>query len=78
MLKRLPLILGSLAGLAGLLTLGPVAVAVLLLRSSSDAHGPTLGAHILIGAVVIAVTALAALAGWTLGRLVRRLLHKGA
>ncbi|MFN3389001.1 MAG: hypothetical protein ACK40O_08710 [Allosphingosinicella sp.] len=76
MLRRLPLILAALAGLAALLTLGPVAVAVLLLRSSSDAHGPTLGAHILIALVVVALTAAASLAGWALGRLLLRLARR--
>ena len=76
MSKRLPLILATVAGLAAFLTLGPVAAAVLLLRSSSDAHGPALGAHILIVLIVAAVTALAALAGWALGRLLLRLLSR--
>lgn len=73
MRRRLPFILAALAGLAALLALGPVAVAVLLLRSSSDAEGPTLGAHILIAAVVLAIVAAASLAGGALGRLLLRL-----
>ena len=73
MLRRLPLVLALLAGLAAFLTLGPVAAAVLLLRSTSDAQGPTLGAHILIALIFLAVTALAAFAGWGVGRLLQRL-----
>lgn len=73
MLRRLPLTLAVLAGLAAFLTLGPIAAAVLLLRSSSDAQGPTVGVHILIALVVLAVTAFAAFAGRELGRLLQRL-----
>lgn len=76
MLRRLPLILAALAGAAALLTLGPVAVAVLVLRSSSDSHGPGPGAHVVIALAVIAVTGLAALAGWAFGRLVLRLARR--
>ena len=77
MLRRLPLILAALAGAAALLTLGPVAVAVLVLRSSSDSHGPSTGAHVVIAVAVVAVTGLAALAGWAIGRLVQRLWRRG-
>lgn len=77
MLRRLPIILGAVAALAALLTLGPVAVAVALLRSSSDAQGPTLAAQILIGALVLAVVLLAGAAAWGLTHLVLRLLRRG-
>jgi hypothetical protein len=77
MLRRLPLILGLIASAASLLLLGPIAVAVLLLRSSSDAQGPTLGAHLLIGLVVLALTVLAGLAAWATTRFVMRLLQRG-
>jgi hypothetical protein len=77
MLRRLPLILGLLAAAASLLLLGPIAVAVLLLRSSSDAQGPALGAHLLIGLVVLTLTASAGLAGWALTRFVIRILRRG-
>jgi len=76
MLRRLPLILGLVASAATLLLLGPIAVAVLLLRSSSDAQGPTLGAHLVIGFVLLALTALAGLAAWALTRLIVRLARK--
>ena len=73
MLRRLPLILGAVAAAAVLLLVGPVAVAVLMLRSSSDAQGPTLAAHLIIGAVVLGIAALAGLAAWALTRLALRL-----
>jgi hypothetical protein len=77
MLRRLPLILGSAAAVGALLLVGPVAVAVALLRSSSDAQGPGLEAQILIGALVLAVAALAGTAAWALTRLVLRLFRRG-
>jgi hypothetical protein len=73
MLRRLPVVLGAIAALAALLALGPVAVAVALLRSSPDAQGPALAAQILIGIAVAAVAALAGAATWGLTRLVLRL-----
>jgi hypothetical protein len=77
MIRRLPVILGALAAFATLLLVGPVAVAVVLLRSSSDAQGPGLGAHILIAFLVLAVTALAGAALWGLTHLVLRLFRGG-
>lgn len=77
MARRLPLILGSLASLAALLLLGPVAVAVALMRSSPGAQGPDVAARILIAALVLAVAALAGAAVWGLTRLVLRLLRRG-
>ncbi|MGZ8285237.1 MAG: hypothetical protein ACXW27_13075 [Allosphingosinicella sp.] len=78
MARRLPLILGALAALAALLAVGPVAVAVALLRSSSDAQGPTLAAQIFIGILVLVLTALAGAAVWGLTHLVLRLLRRGS
>ena len=75
MLRHLPLILGSLAALAALLLLGPVAVAVVLLRSSSDAVGPSLGAYIVIALLVLGLAAAAFLLAFGLGRLLLRLLR---
>jgi uncharacterized membrane protein YphA (DoxX/SURF4 family) len=66
MLRRLPLVVGALAALAALVLAGPVAVAVALLRSSSDAQGPDLAAQIFIAVLVLAVVALAGLAAWGL------------
>jgi hypothetical protein len=77
MVRRLPLILGAIAALAALLVFGPVAVAVALLRSSSDVRGPTLAVQVLIALVVLAVVALAGFAAWGLTRLVLRLLDRG-
>lgn len=77
MARRLPLILGSLAALAALLLVGPVAVAVALMRSSSGSQGPDLAAQILIAALVLALAALAGAAVWGLTRLVLRLLRRG-
>ena len=73
MLRRLPAILGTLAAAAALLLLGPVAVAVALLRSSSDSHGPSLAAQLLIAAFVLAIAALAGGAAWGLTRFLIRL-----
>ena len=77
MLRALPLVAGIAAGLAALLAVGPVAIAVALLRSSPDAEGPTLAAQLFIAAMVVAVTALAGFAGWGLARLLVRLLRRG-
>ena len=63
MLRRLPRILGWVAALATLLLVGPVAVAVMLLRSSTDAEGPHVAAQIFIALLVLALVALAGLAG---------------
>ena len=77
MVRRLPLILGTVAGLAVLLVAGPVALAVALLRSSPDAQGPSLAAQLLIAALVLAAAAIAGAAVWGLTRLVLRLLRRG-
>ena len=77
MLRRLPLIVGLLAAGAALVLLGPVAVAVALLRSSSDAQGPTPAAQLLIAALVVALVAAAGFGAWGLARLVLRLLGRG-
>ncbi|MFN3945846.1 MAG: hypothetical protein ACK4K7_13055 [Allosphingosinicella sp.] len=73
MLRRLPLAFAVAGFLAALLLLGPIGVAVGVLRSSSDAHGPSLGAQLLIAAIVIGFCALAGGLSWLLGRLVLRL-----
>jgi small neutral amino acid transporter SnatA (MarC family) len=76
MLRRLPLLLGLVAAAATLLLVGPVAVAVALLRSSSDAQGPTLAAQIFIAALVLVLAAAAGFGIWALARLVQRLLGR--
>jgi hypothetical protein len=76
MLRRLPLVLGAVAGLAALLLVAPVGVAVALLRSSADSQAPDLAAQILIGLLVLAVAALAGAAVWGLTHLVLRLLRR--
>ena len=76
MLRRLPLIAGAIAGLAALLLVGPVALAVALLRSSPGADGPTPAARLFIAVLAVAAVALAALAGWGLGRLALRLFRR--
>ena len=73
MVRRLPLILGAVAALAALLAVGPVALAVALLRSSPEAQGPGLAARIFILMLVLAAAALAGAAVWGLTRLVLRL-----
>lgn len=77
MVRRLPVILGAIAALAALLVVGPVAVAVALLRSSSDAEGPSLAAQIFIGGLVLAVAFFAGAAAWGLTRLLLRLFRRG-
>jgi len=54
---RLAAALGALAVLLGL---GPIAVAVLMLRCCDDAHGPDAGAWALIAAVLLLLMAAAA------------------
>lgn len=76
MVRRLPLVFGIVAALATLLIVGPVAVAVALLRSSSDAQGPSLAAQILIAVLVLALAAFAGGIAWGLTRLVLRLLGR--
>lgn len=77
MLRRLPLILGGVAALAAVLVVGPVALAVALMRSSPESQGPDLAAQVFIGLLVLAVAALAGAAVWGLARLVLRLLGRG-
>ncbi|HEX8572854.1 MAG TPA: hypothetical protein VF759_08890 [Allosphingosinicella sp.] len=77
MIRRLPLILGILAAGSTLVLVGPVAVAVALLRSSSDSQGPTLAAQLFIAAFVLALVAAAGFGAWGLARLVLRLLGRG-
>lgn len=77
MLRRLPLILGIAVTLAVLLLIGPVAIAVALMRSSPEAPGPDLAAQFFIAALVLAAAAFAGLAAGWLARLVTRLLRRG-
>ena len=76
MLRRLPIILGAVAALAALLLAAPVAVAVALLRSSSDAQGPSLAAQIFIAMLALGIASIAGLAGWGIGKLVLGLLRR--
>ena len=67
----------ALAGaVAALLFLGPIGVAVVMLRCCSDSTGPTLGAWIVLGVLLLVVVGLAALAAGFLAWLVRRLLAR--
>lgn len=77
MQRRLPLIVGGLVALAALLLVGPVALAVALMRSSPEARGPDLAAQIFIGLLALALVALAGLAAWGLTRLLIRLVRGG-
>ena len=77
MLRRLPLVTGLLAALAALAAVGPVALAVALLRSSPEAQGPTLAAQLFISAVAAALVALAGVAAWGAARLLLRLFGGG-
>ena len=76
-MRRLPLLLGLLAAAAVLLLVGPVAIAMTLLRSSPGSPGPDLAAQIFILAFVLALAAAAAAIAWGLARLVLRLLGRG-
>ena len=72
-MNRLPLVLGVLAALAAFLLVAPVAVAVALLRSSSDSEGPSVAAQFFITGLVVAIVAGAGLGAWAISRfLVRR------
>ena len=73
MIRRLPVILGIAAGLAALLVLGPIAAAVVLLRSSSDAVGPGLGVQLLLGGFVLLIAGAVGLGVAGLVRLLLRL-----
>lgn len=77
MLRRLPLIVGGLAALAALLLVGPVALAVALMRSSPEARGPDLAAQVFIAFLALAIVALAGFAAWGLTRLLVRLFRGG-
>ena len=76
MLRRLPLILGVLAALAALVLIGPVAVAMAMLRSSPEAQGPGLAAQILLALLVLVLTALAGFLVWGATRLILRALAR--
>lgn len=73
MKSRLPRILGIAAGAATLLVVGPVALAMALLRSSPEAEGPTLAARIFIALFVLVLTLAAGFAAAGLTRLALRL-----
>ena len=75
MLRRLPLIAGIVVAVTVLLVLGPIALAAALLRSSPEAEGASLAAKLLIASLVLAITALTALAAWWLTRLILRRLR---
>ena len=77
MLRRLPVVAGLLAALAALVLVGPVALAVALLRSSPEAQGPAVAAQLFIAAIAAALVALAGVAAWGLARLLLRLLGGG-
>ena len=78
MLRRLPLVLGIVAALATLMVVGPVGVAVALMRSSPDSSGPDLAAQVFIALLVLAAAAVAGLGVWGLARLLLRLARRGA
>ena len=61
-----------LAALAAFLLVAPVAVAVALLRSSSDSEGPSVVAQIFIAGLVVVIVAAAGLAAWAISRFIAR------
>ncbi len=72
-MRHLPIIFAAIASLLTLLLVAPVAIAVALLRSSSDAQGPSLVAQISIALMVVALVSGAGLLVWRVTRfLVRR------
>ena len=75
--SRLPLVLGIVASAAVVVLLGPIAAAVVLLRSTTDAVGPGMGVQIFIAVLVLAFAAAGGFAVWAATRLVLRLLGRG-
>ncbi len=76
MLRRLPLIAGLVCAAGALLVVGPVALAVALLRSSPGASGPHPAALLLLAALALAAAALAGVVGWGVAKLLVRLLGR--
>jgi hypothetical protein len=62
----------AVLGAVALLTLGPVTVAVLMLRCCSDSTGPGWGAWSLLLGLLALLVAVAAAAGGVVGSLIRR------
>jgi hypothetical protein len=69
-----------IGGVLAIFYLVPVAFAVLILRSTSDSHGASTGAWVVIWIVVALVVLAAAALGGALvalaGRLIRRIRHR--
>ena len=63
-------------GLAALLLLGPVTVAVLLLRCCDDSTGPSLWAWALLIGLLLCLTMAAAAIGGAAAALLRRLVER--
>jgi hypothetical protein len=76
--SRLPAILGWIAGLAMLLFLGPIGLAVALLRSGPEAAGADPAAKIFIALLVLVASALTGLAAYVLARLASRLFRRAS
>ena len=74
--RRLPRLLGLAAGLLALLLIGPVALAVALMRSSPEAAGAHPAAQAFIAFLAVAGAALVGCAVWLVSALVLRLLGK--
>jgi hypothetical protein len=65
-------ILGAvLMGGLALVTLGPIAVAAIMLQCCSDSTGPTAGAWIVVALIVAVMVAVAAVVGGLAARLAR-------
>ena len=75
--SRLPLVLGIGAAAATVVLLGPIAAAVVLLRSTTDAAGPSVAVQVFIAVFVLALAAAGGFATWATTRLVLRLLGRG-
>ena len=67
-----------MGAVAAFVLVGPVAVAVVMLRCCSDSTGPTIGAWLVLAALLAVVVAIAALLGALLARLVLGLVRRAA
>ncbi len=70
--SRVPALLGWVAGLLTLALIGPIAAAVAVLRSSSDAVGPSPVVQLFIALFVLTLSTGAGLIVWAVARLFLR------
>ena len=78
-MRRLPrsvYVVGAVGAVAAVVLVGPVAVAVVMLRCCSDSTGPTATAWLVLGAILAAIAAVAAAAAGLAWAWVRRLVRR--